>query len=161
MTVKFTEPGRIRNQSCLGHLAFLLALPQRVFPKWLWGISGESADAANQCLPSVELQGACACGCSYLGKGGEGVGRDLWSQGQRAEEKAGELLPSGTDNLTPSSPGPLPFLLMSGLSSIFLKLWTLKHSLSGEVTSPRASSFSVVKPHPGTVVIYRPCWQGK
>ena len=150
MTVKFTEPGRIRNQGCLGHLSFLLALPQRVFPKWLWGVSGEPTDAANQCLPSVELQGACACGCSYLGKGGEGVGRDLGSQGQRRRLES-------SSHLTPSS----PFLLMSGLSSIFLQLWTLKHSLNGEVTSPAASSFSVVKPHPGPVVIYRPCWQGK
>lgn len=53
-------------------------------------------------------------------------------------------------HLTPSSPGPLPFHLMPGLSSIFLQLWTLKHSLSGEVTSPRTCCFSMVKPHPGT-----------
>ena len=72
-------------------------MPQRVFPKWLWGVSGEATDAANRCFPSVALRGARACGCGYLGKGGEEVGKDLWSRRQRAEEKAGELLPSGTD----------------------------------------------------------------
>ena len=156
MTVKFTEPGRIRNQGCLGQSGIYFYLPcHRGF-----FLSGSGAflesllTPANQCLPSVELQGACACGCSYLGKGGEGVRRDLGSQGRRRRLES-------SSHLTPSSPGPLPFLLMSGLSSIFLQLWTLKHSLSGEVTSPTASSFSVVKPHPGTVVIYRPCWQGK
>ena len=97
MTVKFTEPGRIRNRGCLDHLVLLLAMPQRVFPKWLWGVSGESTDAANRRFPSVELQGACACGCGYLGKGGEEVGKDLWIGGQRADEKAGELFLSGTD----------------------------------------------------------------
>ena len=68
-------------------------MPQRVFPKWLWGVSGESTDAANRRFPSVELQGACACGCGYLGKGGEEVGKDLWIGGNLFLHSLSSALP--------------------------------------------------------------------